>query len=124
MLEYSVTGAGTAEDLLVDLGDRLADRLLDGLVSVSSVASRLAIARGISSTAIRLACSPACWPPMPSATMKQRSDGLAAVIARIVELAAVGSAVVTDRDAAGDVVVVLVVLAVVADRPRPRRPGA
>ena len=39
--------------------------------SFSSAPSRLVMARGISSTAMRLAFSPACCPPMPSATMKR-----------------------------------------------------
>ena len=72
------------------------------------------MALGISSTAIRLACSPACCPPMPSATMN-RLEGSSVERGHLA--IALGAAVVPDRPPAGNVEVVFVVLAIIpADR--------
>ena len=62
---------GAAEYFLIDVGNGVADCILDptGLFLVRG--NRRAIALGMSSTAIRLACSPACWPSMPPATMNR-----------------------------------------------------
>ena len=80
------------------------------LGSFSSGDSRRAIALGISSTAIKLACSPACWPPMPSATMN-RLDGSSVKGGHLA--VAFRVTVVPHRPPAGHIKIIFVVLPVV-----------
>ena len=96
---------------MIHLGHRVPDRVLDPR-RVGLVRRQPPLDRSRNQiTAIKLACSPACWPPIPSATMKRFDDSI--VSARHLGVA-FGAAVMPDGPPAGYVEIVFVVLAVVS----------